>query len=113
MTKRRIKMDGSQLEIAEYLLEEAKASKVVGPRYYDNWEITVASPKYRPISLDDDLKWTLLAKRRNGRTPTDREVEWARELAKLVSEDRAELVAFANGTLCFTWSQEGDNEEDP
>lgn len=106
----RIKQDDSMFEIAEYLREEAERCKIVGPRYYEGWDVSVSSHEYRPISQDEG-KWTLQARRRT-RSASENDVEWLRQLAALVSKNKPLTYEVKGPVHLFTWEHEINLEED-
>jgi hypothetical protein len=107
-------------EISEFLRKEAKLFKHVGPRAYEGWEII-----HYFVRLKGQEGWRLSARRRNGKEPTENEVQWLVELAKLVSEGKAtgpyrstssveHVYAGIRDNITmthyFTWDEENDYE---
>lgn len=76
-------------ELAEYLRKEAKRWRVVGPRYYEGWEIMVSVPEYLQVR-GVRRRWSLSARRRNRKTPSDNDIKWLTTLAKQLSEGKSE-----------------------
>jgi hypothetical protein len=116
--------DGTLFEIAEFLREEAKTLKVVGPRYYEGWEIVVSVPDSRS-EMHFEKRWRLSARKRNRGKATPTEIAWLTQLARLVSEGRAEgpfetpkdpkETMNAGGirmTHIFVWFTKDDDEEE-
>lgn len=94
--------EGGMIDVVEYLREEAREARKVGPRRYESWEITITCET-------ETNAWEMTAKWMLRRDPTEAAVEWLLDLADDVSKGATRTpvprTADDGGLVRFKWSE--------